>query len=130
MSYSKTHQRFADNLRDQRAISHPEDFLGPNWKDVLNFWIYLDTLSVKQLEKAIDIYEAEALDYPVYHHLFIGIASDETIGRDNSSNAFIAAGGLGLYAVGANFATYELIGSHKILEQGKLLTFVPIFLNL
>jgi hypothetical protein len=27
-------------------------------------------------------------------------------------------------------ATRELIGAHKILEQGKSLTFVPLFLNL
>ena len=28
------------------------------------------------------------------------------------------------------YATRELIGAHKILEQGKILTFVPLFLAL
>jgi hypothetical protein len=50
MKISTTHQRFVDLLNDQTALEYPERFLGPNWKDVLNFWIYLDTLSIKRLK--------------------------------------------------------------------------------
>ncbi len=45
MKISTTHQRFVRILSNQRALEHPEEFLGPNWKDILNFWLYLDTLS-------------------------------------------------------------------------------------
>ena len=50
MKISETHQFFANWLNTQRALSNPDEFLGPNWKDVLKFWIYLDTLSDEQLD--------------------------------------------------------------------------------
>jgi hypothetical protein len=128
MKISKTHQRFVNRLRAQRALSHPEEFLGPNWKGVLNFWFYLDTLSLddiknvemllRNLDKA-DRVSAADLAWDAAH---------DTI----NDRCFIAAQDA-VYIIFGSISwrvTCELIGAHKILEQGKPLTFVPIFLNL
>ncbi|MFN7611676.1 MAG: hypothetical protein ACK5QX_12210, partial [bacterium] len=105
-----------------RALEHPEEFLGVNYKDVLNFWWFLDGLSeeqrkiVRQRDWALDAaarvaaYDAAAAAY------------------DAAYDAYDAAA----YASGntAGYATLELIGSHRLLEQGNSLTFLPLFLNL
>jgi hypothetical protein len=126
MSYSKTHQRFADNLRNQRALSHPDEFLGPNWKEVLNFWLYLDTLSEDQLEiierRDQELYSAESWN-------FYEEAAEETIGEDIYYGAYWAVLDSTVCRSAATYATIELIGAHKILEQGKELKIVQLFLE-
>ena len=119
---SRTHQRFANSLRNQRALDCPEEFLGPNWKDVLNFWLYLDTLSGEQFGIAGDLRrnlrcvdESENLAY---------LAACVSITTGISYEAHMSAP-----SITSGWATRELIGANKILGQGKLLTFVPIFLN-
>jgi hypothetical protein len=44
-NYSKAHQKFSEELKEPRALTNPEDFLGPNWEDVINFWLYVDGLN-------------------------------------------------------------------------------------
>jgi hypothetical protein len=135
MKISTTHQRFANILNNQRALSHPYEFLGPNWKDVLNIWIYLGGLSTEQLEIAEDRYEEVPLDgvdivenaaWETLNACSAGVTSrqkDTRIFRIfNAINA--------INSCVASIATMELVGVHKILEQGKSLTFVPIFLDL
>jgi hypothetical protein len=128
MKISKTHQRFANRLRTQRALSHPEEFLGPNWREVLNFWLYQDTLNfdetknvemlLRNLDKA-DRVSAADLAWDAAH---------DTI-RESCFIAALAAAYI-IFGPTSWRVTCELIGAHKILEQGKPLTFVPIFLNL
>jgi hypothetical protein len=48
MTYSKTHAEVFKKLKDQKVLTHPEDFLGPNWKEVLDFWSFIDTLSEEE----------------------------------------------------------------------------------
>jgi hypothetical protein len=55
---SKTHKRFSELLNQPDALTNPEKYLGPNWEDVLNFWIYLDTLSDKEKEEMAQSYWA------------------------------------------------------------------------
>ena len=123
MKISETHQRFANRIHNQRALWHPDEFLGPNWKDVLNFWLYLDTLSPAQLpnidndNKIADLAESWK---------FCEGAAEETIGGDIYFEAYCALP----HGFVARRATIELIASHKILEQGKPLTFIPMFLEL
>jgi hypothetical protein len=129
MKISTTHQRFADILRSQRALSHPYEFLGPNWKEVLNFWLYLGGLSTEQLEIDEDRYEEVPLDgvdivenaaWETLNACSAGVTS-----RQKATRIFNAINGCV-----ASIATMELVGVHKILEQGKSLTFVPMFLDL
>ena len=45
MNISKIHEEFSERLsyKKLRILSNPEEFLGPNYKAVLNFWILLET---------------------------------------------------------------------------------------
>jgi hypothetical protein len=50
MNYSERHKRFASNLNDyyninqQDILDHPENYLGPNYKEVLNYWFSLRSI--------------------------------------------------------------------------------------
>jgi hypothetical protein len=124
MKISKTHQRFANRIGNQRALQNPEEFLGPNWKDVLNFWLYFDTLSIEQLIMASDLYWALArVDRNYARNLALDAACEVT-NYDISHHAYMSAPGW----AGGN-ATRELIGAHKILGQGKPLTFATLLIN-
>jgi hypothetical protein len=125
MKISKTHQHFADELNSQRALENPEEFLGPNCKDVLNFWLYLDTLSDEQCIMARRrFWNLDNADRISSWELAWGASCDVT-SRNNTDAVFVPTA---IFHIGS--ATRELIGAHKILDQGKSLTFVPIFLNL
>ena len=116
---SKTHQKFADHLDDQTALEYPERFLGPNWKDVLNFWIYLDTLSVEE-NKLINKHFWALNDWITLRDLAWKAVKD-TIEYYNANEAWFSTAG-----IATRCATCELIGSHNL----KSLNFLPLFLNL
>ncbi len=121
MKTSKAHQRFADYLNNQRVLEHPEEFLGPNWKDVLNFWLFLDTLSEEQWEIFNKHYQELSLDawaaafYSARDAAWAAAWIYADVARNAARNA--AAGN----------ATLELIGSHILKEQEKPLTFLSLF---
>jgi hypothetical protein len=127
MTYSKTHQRFADHLNNQRALEHPEEFLGVNYKDVLNFWWFLDDLSEYQLKIVGERYLD--LDYKV--RCAAGAAAWAAAYDADAwdASAWDAAYWGGAARAAAGLATWELIGSHRLLEQGKSLVFLPLFLK-
>ena len=127
MKISKTHQNFADLLNSQRALSHPDEFLGPNWKEVLNFWIYMDILSDEQYLTAIDQYfnlgavvQKSAAD-------LARSAALKTITDFTIPKAFWAARNHSGAAFG--YATYEIIGSHNLLETGHSLVFTDLIIS-
>jgi hypothetical protein len=126
---SKTHQRFLKRLKDQRVLSHPDEFLGPNWKEVLNFWFFLDTLSPEQ--RGLVWYRFEFM-FGEKEQLRDKIFVLNEASHNIISFAFIDAATKASWSVSpghaAGYATYELIGSHQILERGRSLTFVPLFL--
>jgi hypothetical protein len=125
MKISKTHQRFANRLRNQRALSHPNEFLGPNWEDVLNFWLYLDTLSDEQFKMANSSYWALGMDDRISIQNLAQNAACVVTDKLISGSAYLATPG---YAGGV--AARELIGSHKILEKGKELKIIQLFLEI
>jgi hypothetical protein len=114
MKISTTHQRFADLLNDQTALEYPERFLGPNWKDVLNFWLYLDTLSDEKLV----LIEGYAVLWDLKCISMRSAVS--TIGNEYASVAWDVP-----FTIGSSYATLELIGSHNL----EAFTFLPLFLN-
>jgi hypothetical protein len=123
MKISETHQFFANWLNDQRALSHPEEFLGPNWKEVLNFWIYLDALSDEQL----DIVDSQYCAYDLADKISMLNLAESVANTTTTERIAYVSAMAGWWNRGA---TWELMGAHKILEQGKPLTFVPLFLSL
>jgi hypothetical protein len=149
MTYSKTHQNFANHLNKPEALTNPENFLGPNYETVLNFWKWIDSLSVEQWKVVADRYcnlddaaRSAAWDAARYA---ARDAAGSAAGSAAWNAAWSAAGSAAWDAAGsaawsaardvarvaawnaAGYATYELIGMHILLEQGKKLLFVPLF---
>jgi hypothetical protein len=60
MNYSSYHLDFANdlnhyhNISEQDVLEQPEKYLGPNHKELLNFWFYLDSLSDEQWKVYMD----------------------------------------------------------------------------
>ena len=118
MKISTTHQKFANQLYGQNALEYPERFLGPNWKDVLNFWHYLDTLSYEDLEIVFNRYLALGCVDPLKD--LTRNAAKYTIGNDYEYATFRATP-----TYESAYTTSELIGSHNL----ESLKFLPLFLN-
>ena len=126
MKISTTHKNFAEQLGKPDALENPQDYLGPNTSTVLNFWLYLDKLDKEQWKIVGERYNAAsvvALDAARYAAR--DAARDATARYAARDAAWYAAFYAARYA--AAWATYELIGSHLILEQGKSLFFVLMF---
>ncbi len=121
MKISKTHQEFANRV-GQAALTNPEKYLGPNYRTVLNFWYYIDNLT----EERRGVVNSRYWDIPEDAR-FAALASArkaaiDVVGGLNRSAAYMVSHGFA-----APYATYELIAMHNLLEQGKTLTFVPLF---
>jgi hypothetical protein len=126
MTYSKIHQAFSERLKKPDALKNPEKYLGPNYQDVLNFWIYVDTLSNKEKEEMDQSYWA--LDEEVRDSAINTArdAADDVVGWGFRNAAWCAVWDVtGLRLVFVD-ATLELIGHHKLLEQGKTPLALPL----
>ena len=161
MTYSKAHQNFANYLIKPEALTNPQDFLGPNYETVLNFWKWIDSLSEEQWKVVTDRYRnlddaarsaarsaawdaAGSAAWDAARDAAWDVARDAAwyAARDAARDAAWyaardAAGSAARYAArdaagsaaryAAGYATWELIGMHILLEQGKKLVFVPHF---
>jgi hypothetical protein len=118
MTYSKIHKRFSERLEQPDILTNPEKYFGPNWEDVLNFWIYVDTLSEQDKEKMRQRYRD--LDNDVRDAAIIAAmdAAAEFVCWEFRTEALYAARGVTGWWVFGN-ATWELISHHKLLEQNK-----------
>ena len=123
--YSKTHKRFSELLDNPEVLSNPEEFLGPNFEAVLNYWLVLDGLSEEQW-KTIQGRYRDFRDNQWSEWLKaieeVDKASEETIGREFTFNAGCAA--CFVYGSAAYYATMEHIGGVKNP------VFLPMFDNL
>jgi hypothetical protein len=140
MNYSKAHQKFSTKLQNPEALTNPQDFLGPNYETVLNFWWTMDSLTETQWNEVARRYRAldsaagdaassasraasrAAAGYAA------GYAAYDAAWSAAYDAAWSAAWAAAWYAAGD--ATYELIGMHTLLNDGENLLFVPIFHNL
>ena len=130
MNISKIHKRYSERLNNPEVLTNPEEFLGPNYEAVLNYWLILDGLSQDQL-KAIEGRYRHFYDnhYSEWNRATNEAydAFEETIGdkfADYADNASYV-----VYGIVSLSATRELIGMHKILEQEKPLIFFNMFLD-
>ena len=132
MNYSKFHKKFSTELQNPEALINPQDFLGPNYETVLNFWWTIDSLTVTQWNEVARRYLA--LD-PAVRDTASYVARDAAwyAARDAARSAASYAAGYGASygaSYAARYATYELIGMHTLLNDGKTLLFVPLFNDL
>jgi hypothetical protein len=125
MKISISHQHFANWLKAQDALTNPEKYLGPKWKDVLNFWIYLDSEESEWDERRCTAtlraaYNIIGSEWDERRCIATLRAAYNIIGSEYGYAAFNAHVG---YAEG--HATCELIASHKL----ESLSFLPLFLT-
>ena len=125
MNYSTTHKNFSAELQNPEALTNPQDFLGPNYETVLNFWWTTGSLTGDQWNEVARRYDA--LDSAAWDAAWDAAASAayDAAGYAAWSAAWYAAGSAAMNAAG--YATYELIGMHTLLNDGKTLLFVPLF---
>ena len=133
MIISKTHQEFANclqriyNIPEQQVLNQPENYLGSNWEAVINFWIYLDTLTQEQLKVVQKRYYALSLEER-------DKAWDKSYKAAKETTKYAGdAGNAAYYNVfyagwAVAYATCELIGLEKLLNQGHQLVLFPLFL--
>jgi hypothetical protein len=131
MKISKAHKEFASRLYNQEILNHPDLYLGPNWEAVINFWLYLDTLSYGQLHVVYDRWlelnnEEKDISWSKAWDASNAITK---YAYDASESALQSGSGLYCAKVAVAYATLELIGSQKLLEQGHELVFFLMFLN-
>ena len=129
---SKTHKSFSKRLNNPRVLENPEEFLGPNFEEVLNFWMILDELSEEQSKVVKDLHAALCNENPSEWRKATDLAweaSKKVVGMDYAYYAGCAA----LIVTNSNWAAYiatkELIGMHLILEQQKPLTIFQMILE-
>jgi hypothetical protein len=116
MTHSKIHKRFSERLNQPDALTNPEKYLGPNWEDVLNFWIYLDTLSEQERVEMWRRYWALDDVMRWFPRIAASNAAEEVVGREFRDEAWRAAYFVtGWWVFG--YATVELIAHHKLLQQ-------------
>jgi hypothetical protein len=149
MNYSKAHQNLSTELQNPEALTNPQDFLGPNCETVLNFWWTMDSLTETQWNEVARRYDAlDSAAWDAAWSAARSAAGDAAWSAARSaagdaawsaawSAAGSAAGSAARAAAGyaaraaaraaAGYATYELMGMHTLLNDGKTLLFVPLF---
>jgi hypothetical protein len=126
MNYSKAHQNFFNRLQNPEALTSPQNFLGPNYETVINFWWFIDSLTEDQWKEVLRRYNA--IEYAAAYAAREAAWAAAWAAWDAAYAAGNAAGNAAWFA--AWFATYELIGMHTLLNDGKDLLFVPLFNDL
>ncbi len=133
MNYSKAHQKFSTEFQNPEALTSPQDFLGPNYETVLNFWWTMDSLTETQWNEVARRYDA--LDSAAWDAAWdaAGYAARNAAGdaagyaaEDAAVSAARSAAWSAAWSA-AGYATYELMGMHTLLNDGKTLLFVPLF---
>ena len=156
-SISKSHKCFSELLNEPRVLTNPEEFLGPNYKAVLNFWLWSERLSEDQLKDLImnymDLFFNKRSNWfkganrilftenqvPLIFAIHAGCKTIEPfLDREIYQPRYACGEKIEKFIDIENhylgdayrYATLELIKMHKILEQQKPLTFFPLFLTL
>jgi hypothetical protein len=108
------HKQISEQLNYPEVLTIPEKYFGPNYKPLLNFWIYWDSLSSTQRYDYQDLIN-NLSDY-IWHKAYYEA-------RRSSEKVMNCAVSLLCWEM-------EIVGMHEILEEGKSLTFIPLLENL
>jgi hypothetical protein len=90
------------------VLSNPENYLGVNYKKVLDFWCHLDTLSDAQLRVVDDLFNHSNYDKFITAEDVARKAVDGMIYLNNTCMTAVCAARKGLAAV---YATWEIAGN-------------------
>ena len=121
MNYSTAHLKLSEHLKCPDVLTDPQDFLGPNYETIINFWWYMDSLAKDQREEVNSRYLV--IDFNIWH---LAAQLANSAAKSAVNDLIRISTGDVITRVGG-YATYELMGMHKLFERGKSLTFVPLF---
>jgi ribosomal protein L16 Arg81 hydroxylase len=122
MNYSNHHKDFArclnfhHNINKQDVLNYPENHFGPNYKEVLNFGFYWDSLSAEQWKK----YDERYWELP----------------RQTRHEARKLAKKLALEIIDPRIVAVlylehlEIVAAHLYFERNISFTFLPLFFDL
>lgn len=131
--FSKIHQDLSEYLENPRVLTNPEEFLGPNYKKVLNFWMKLEELSEEQLEVVKRRYseynDNTSLEIKQHRISLIEEARKNVVGLEHTIEACAMAKAI-VNTMAAWMATYELLCKEILEQQQQSLIFFPMFINL
>ena len=110
MTYiSARHSSFGELMGTPEVLTSPEKYFGPNYKILLNFWIYWESLTSNQRLAYLDRRRA------------IGSCF---------KHAECARGVVGRWYVNFYYFEMEIIGAHKLISLGESLEFIPLLEDL
>jgi hypothetical protein len=110
------HKLISESLNDPEILTNPEKYFGPNYKILLNFWIYWESLTSKQ--RFTYYSRVNKLSADIFNEAFV--VTRKMVEHSLSNQLLITLINL----------EWEIIGMHEILEEGKSLTFIPLLENL
>jgi hypothetical protein len=130
MTYSKIHQRFAGDVVDR--LIEPEKYMGPNYKEILNFWWFLEGLNDSQWENVGERYSLLGENFKhnglvVSNSLKVQMAVESTVIWGAAQRVCVGEGRHIDQVYAVEWATDELISMHLTLEQMHSLVYVPLF---
>jgi hypothetical protein len=123
MNYSKIHQTLRENYLTEEINDYPEQYLGPNYETVLNYWLYLESLP--EITK-INYIENSATK-PYGFNSFI--VKEATLLTPYQVQAWYTTQISLNSGEWYGWATVELICMHRILDEGKSLFYLPKIFN-
>jgi hypothetical protein len=126
MNYSERHKEFASylngyyNINEQDVLDHPENYLGPNYKEVLNLWFYWYSLSSEQCDVYWNVYwnRVGSLDVETNYKSH---STAEELAKQVIDPRFVEHIGIG---------ELELIVAHLYIERGIPFTYLPLYIDL
>jgi hypothetical protein len=99
-------------IGNPEVLSQPEKYFGPNYKILLNFWIYWGSLTEIQKDK--------------YFLKLFPQDSFERVKRQSREVTDV----MNITDYGFYYIEREIMGAHNIIDSGEYLTFLPLLENL
>jgi hypothetical protein len=110
-------------------ICDPEKELGPNYETVLNFWLFLETLSADQVSIIAERYnESERvhgfhMDHTCKQVEKVILNEEELWLRIFDHIYFTGT----TFKIAISWATHELIAMHEFIANGEQIRIIPLF---
>ena len=110
-------------------ISDPEKELGPNYETVLNFWLFLETLSADQISIIAEKYKkcervnGLHMDHTCKQVEKVILNEKELWFRIYGSIYFTEIDS----KIAITWATHELIAMHEFIANGEQIHIIPLF---
>ncbi len=112
---SRSHKQISYNV-NREILTSPQDYFGPNYKDLLNFWVYYETLTDYQNDEVWNKIWAMDFDTWLQARDLIIKLSDQ-VDWFNVPPSFMS------------IVEMEICFAHIILERGEILVFLPLYLD-